>query len=78
MLSAIVDGFKWLIDFFETIFEVITNFISSLLNLFGYISSATSLAYNLISTMPTWVSGFALITVSVLVLYMILGRRAGG
>lgn len=64
MLSAVWDFFSGLID----------NFIQ----LFEYIGVAAKLAYNLVGSLPSWLSAFGLATVLISVIFIILGRQTGG
>lgn len=78
LIDDISDGIDTIVDFFDTIYDFITDFIDNLLLLFEYIGAAADMAYSFISTMPTWLQSFATITIVVSVIYMIVGRSAGG
>lgn len=43
-----------------------------------YIGLAATTAYNLIATLPTWLQAIATATILIAILFMILGREAGG
>lgn len=76
-MSAIIDGFNWLINFFKTIFNFITTTFETLGLVFRYIYTIIRIATDVIFTLPTWLQAFGLITISVCAIYMIIGRDAG-
>ena len=72
-------------DFIEGItgtIEAVWNFFGSIINnlkmLVEYIGLASSTAYNLVATLPTWLQALATATILISILYIILGREAGG
>ena len=70
------------IDFFVSTISSIWNFFMSLIDnlllFFKYLGAVLVLAFNLIGQMPTWLQVFGTITITVSVLYLILGRSTGG
>lgn len=78
LIDDIKDGIDTIVDFFDTIYDFITDLIDNLLLLFEYIGVAGDMAYDFIATMPTWLQSFSTITIVVSVIYMIVGRSAGG
>lgn len=52
--------------------------IQNFIQFFEYIGTAAKLAYNLVNSLPTWLSAFGLATVLISVIFMILGRSTGG
>lgn len=62
-------GVAW--DFLQSLID---NFIQ----LFEYIGVAAGLCYNMIASLPTWLSSFALATILISIIFMILGRESGG
>lgn len=77
-VKAIASAFNDLINFIQLIFKFIGNLIQQLLYLFKYLGRAISISLDFILTFPPWLGIFATITISVCVLYIILGRRSGG
>ena len=72
-------------DFIEGItgtIEAVWNFFGSIINnlkmLVEYIGLASTTAYNLVASLPTWLQTFATATILVSILYLILGRETGG
>lgn len=77
-MKAIIEGFQWLIDTITTLFDFVADFISNLFSFFQYLMLSVGGATQLVLTLPYWLQGFGTITITVIVIYMIVGRRAGG
>ena len=76
-MSAIIDGFNWIIEFFKTIFNFIGSTFETLGMVFTYIFTIIQVCTSVISTLPSWLQAFGLITLSVCSIYIIIGREAG-
>ncbi len=76
-MNAIIDGFNWIIEFFKTIFNFISNTFETLGMVFKYIYTIIRLATDVILTLPPWIQAFGFITISICAIYMIIGRDAG-
>lgn len=74
-LTDFIDGVA---GFFVAIWSFFSGIVNNLMMLVEYIGLAVTTAYNLIATLPTWLQAFAFATILVAVLYLILGREAGG
>lgn len=77
-MGFLIDFFKWLGDLITSLFDFFLNLVSNLGMLVQYLGVAATLCYNFIATLPSWLQGFATITVVASVLFMILGRSGGG
>lgn len=77
-MDAILDWFDWLSDVIESVFDWFTGFLEKTMNLFEYLGQATELTGSLIAALPPWLQIFGTITITVSVIYMILGRSSGG
>lgn len=70
------------IDSITSIIGVVWNFfeglIQNFITLFEYIGVAAGLCYNMIASLPDWLSAFALATVLISIIFIILGRETGG
>lgn len=76
---------QFIIDFIDSISSMISGvwdffggLIQNFIQFFEYIGTAAKLAYNLVNSLPTWLSAFGLATVLISVIFMILGRSTGG
>lgn len=70
------------IDFFVSTITSIWNFVTGLIDsfilFFKYIGFALSTSVKLIYLMPSWLQVFGIITLTVSVLYLLVGRSTGG
>lgn len=76
-VKSILNGFTNLIDFIATIFKVLGHLLQQIVYLIKYILQAINISVSFIATLPAWLSVFATITVSISVLYILLGRTTG-
>lgn len=69
-------------DYISGIIDKVSNFLQSFfesfLKFFKYLGFALTSAYQLVDTLPAFIKVFGTCTVIILVLYMVLGRSAGG
>lgn len=77
-MDAILDWFDWIAGVVESVFNWFTDFLENLLNLFEYLGQAVELTGSLISSLPSWLQVFGTITITVSVVFVILGRSTGG
>lgn len=76
-MEAIVDAIDTLINFIETIWEFIQNIFSAITVAFDIIGRVITMAFEFILTMPAFISGFAILTIIISIVYFIIGREAG-
>lgn len=76
-MKAIISGIKGIVDFISLIIDLVVSLVRSLINLTTYLSQALVISFDFISTFPDWLKTFALITISISILYIILGRNGG-
>lgn len=77
-MKFIIDGFEFIINTINTIWDFFTGILEHLLMMFQYIGVVANLAYSLINGLPIWLKSFATITIFISVLYLIVGRESGG
>lgn len=77
VVKTIASGFNDLINFIQTIFRILTNLLEQIVYLFKYIAQALTISVSFIATLPSWLAVFASVTVTVSILYVILGRKGG-
>lgn len=77
-MDAVLDWFDWVSDVIESVFDWFTDFLENLMNLFDYLGQAVELTGSLIAAFPPWLQIFGTITITVSVIYIILGRSSGG
>lgn len=76
-MKALISTIKGLFDAIMIPFKILKAGITALLNLIKYLGQAMSIAFSFISTFPEWLQTFAIITISISILYMVLGRKGG-
>lgn len=76
-MKYIVNCFKTLIDIISLLFDIIMGFFSSLALAFNYLLKTINLAFSIIDTLPDWLKAFAIITISISIVFFIIGRTAG-
>lgn len=77
-MKFIIDGFEFIINTINTIWDFFIGILEHLLMMFQYIGVVANLAYSLINGLPIWLKSFATITIFISVLYLIVGRESGG
>lgn len=76
-MSGIINSFKWIINFFKTIFSIISTIFETIATAFNYMITIVQLSFTTIATLPTWLKAFAIITISISIVYFIIGRDTG-
>ncbi len=76
-MGKIISAVKGLFEIVQLIFNLITGFLSNLVKLFYYLTKALSNALIFVGTLPSWLQIFGTITISISVMYIILGREGG-
>ena len=76
-MRAIVSGFTWLINAIKTIFTFIMNIFQSITMLFTYLIHIVNVVLTTILTLPPYIQAFAYITISICIIYIIVGRHSG-
>lgn len=74
-ITKFIDGLTGII---EAVWGFFSGLIDNFIMLFEYIGIASTTAYNLVASLPTWLQAFGTVTVLVSVIFMILGRETGG
>lgn len=76
-MKGIINAFKWIISFIKIIFNFFNNIVKGIITAFRYLVTIVQLAFTTISTLPSWLISFAIITIAISVLYFIIGRNTG-
>ena len=76
-MKGIINAFQAIIDFFKMIFDIVMGFFETLAMVFRYLITIVDLAFDTIMTFPDWIKAFAVITVSISIAYILIGRNAG-
>lgn len=76
-MEAIAQGFQWLIDTITQIWEFFMSMLSGIMLAFRYLFVIMELAIKTIGNLPDWLQAFGIITISITVMYFVIGREAG-
>lgn len=76
-MEAISQGFQWLIDTITQIWEFFMSMLSGIMLAFRYLFVIMELAIQTIGNLPDWLQAFGIITISITVMYFVIGREAG-
>lgn len=75
---------QFILDFIDFLHSLITGLwsffmalIEHLLLFVKYVGLALNIAYQCIASLPSWLQAFAFLTITVTVLYLLLGREGG-
>lgn len=78
--DALNDFKDGVFNFFATIGDLIgyvVHFFQELLKLIDYLWKAKDILVDFIASLPQWLSVFAIATITVLILYQLVGRNGG-
>lgn len=76
-MESITEAIENLIEFIETIWELIGNILSGITVAFDILARIITLAYEFIATTPAYIQAFMIMTIVVSVVYFIVGRSTG-
>lgn len=76
-MQGILNAFDFIISTIKSVWDFFMGIVDNTILLVKYITKALVLAGQCIADMPTWLQIFATVSVSIAVLYLILGREAG-
>lgn len=78
MIQTISNFFSWLQDFFLSVYHFIESFFTGLFNVLKSIPQILSFTTNAIGYLPSALTIFAILTVTISIVYLIVGRDTGG
>lgn len=78
MLETIVNGFNWIMDLLQTIADFIVNIVMGLGNIIKSIPIVINMLTQSIGYLPSTIAAFATITITISVVYLLVGRQTGG
>lgn len=78
MLETLSNFFSWIIDTVSTLFDFLMSIISGLFNIIKSIPLVVTMLTGSIGYLPSTLAAFATITITISVVYLIVGRQTGG
>lgn len=76
-MTGILNALDFIINTITSVWEFFTGIVEHTILLVRYVSAATAMAFQCVFSMPSWLQVFGLVTVTISVLYVILGRQGG-
>lgn len=76
-MEAIQEGFTWLIEFLKTVFDMLMSSFEMIGDMVNYVGVALNVLSNILYTIPPWIRVFGVISMSVALVYIIVGRETG-
>lgn len=76
-MKGIINAFSTLINIFKMLFDIIMSFFETIAMVFRYLLTIVDLAFDTILTFPSWIQAFAIITISISIAYILIGRNVG-
>lgn len=77
-MGFIIDAVEFIGNTIQSVWQFFTGAVRNLINLVRYLAMAFQFCVEFISTLPGFVQAFAMLTITVIVLYQVLGRDKGG
>lgn len=78
VFSGLSNFFDWFVDLFTSLADFVVSFVSGILRLLKLIPTAVSFLTDYVSALPPLLTTFAGVTVTVTVIFLIVGRDSGG
>lgn len=77
-MQFLLDFVDWFVNLFTSIYNFLSSFVRNIGLLLDLLLGVFDYAISFILFLPDWLQMFAALTLFVCLLYMILGRNAGG
>lgn len=78
MFQWLQDIFIRISDFFSAIWDFVQLAVSKIIELFSVVAKALNFGYEILRSLPSFYLIFGILLLSVLIIYIIIGRSAGG
>lgn len=78
MLETLSNFFNWVVEIVGTLFDFLMSIISGLYNIIKSIPLVVTMLTGSIGYLPSTLAAFATITITISVVYLIVGRQTGG
>ena len=77
-MSYIIDTVAMIFNYIQFAFDYLVTTIKNILGLLKYLRVIQEISYEVLLSLPSFVQPFIILTVTVSILYIILGTPAGG
>lgn len=76
-MIKLIKAVKEIFGFIKTLFNILMSIFKTIGLAFGYLIKIVQIAFTTISTLPSWLTAFATITICISIVYFIIGRNTG-
>lgn len=77
-MKAIIDFIDFLITTIETLWDFFIGLVTNIGTMIKYLGIALNICTSAVASMPGWIQAFGTLTITICVLFVILGRDTGG
>lgn len=77
-MKWIQEALQSLLDGLQTIFDFVVSLVTGLIEVVKFLPRVFSTLFSSIGQMPSFLTAFAVLTVTILILYIVVGRDNGG
>lgn len=78
MLESIFNAVDWIVDTLSSVFQFLVSMIEGLINIIASFPAVVNMITQSISHLPATIAAFAGITISICIMYVVVGRETGG
>lgn len=76
-MKGVISGFQWIITFFKTVWSFVQTILEGIAQAFVILGRIVTLTMQTILTLPSWIQAFMVITITITIIYFIVGRQTG-
>lgn len=77
-MQYIIDTFAMIFNYIEFAFNFLISTIKNIFGLLRYLRVVQEISFKVIESLPSFVQPFVVLTITVSILYVVLGASAGG
>ena len=77
-MKAILDVLDFIVSTIKTLWDFFIGLIRNSGTMIKYLGIALRICNSAIASMPTWIQAFGTLTITICILFVILGRDTGG
>lgn len=77
-MESIINFFQWIADLIQTLIDFVVNVVTSLIEFIGMLPAIVSFTFGSVGYLPSVVTTFAFVSITVAITLLILGRSNNG
>lgn len=78
MLDSITNFFEWIYQTVSTVFDFVGSVIAGLFNIVKSLPMVVTMLTSSIGYLPSTIAAFATLTITISIVYLLVGRETGG